>query len=57
MPAEEDFSASPLSSKMRAYMAEIYRLLDRQAGDAEFVSSSQLAELSLGQPARGQPHG
>ena len=50
MPAEEDLSASPLSSKMRAYMAEIYRLLDRQADDAEFVSSSQLAELLLVSP-------
>ena len=34
-----------LSRKMRAYMAEIYRLVDRQPADVDIVSSSQLAEL------------
>ena len=34
-----------LSSKMRAYLAEIYRLLDRQPQPVEYVSTSQLAEM------------
>ena len=34
-----------LSSKMRAYLAEIYRLIDRQLEPAEYVSTSQLAEI------------
>ena len=41
---------SELSSKMRAYLAEIYRLIDRQPQPAEFVSSSQLADLLLVSP-------
>lgn len=42
--------STELSSKMRAYMAEIYRLIDRQPEGAEYVSSSQLAELLLVSP-------
>lgn len=38
MPAE-------LSNKMRAYMAEIYRLIDRQAETVKYVSTSELADL------------
>jgi len=34
-----------LSTKMRAYLAEIYRLIDRQLEPAEYVSTSQLAEM------------
>lgn len=34
-----------LSSKMRAYLAEIYRLIDRQLEPADYVSTSQLAEM------------
>lgn len=34
-----------LSSKMRAYLAEIYRLIDRQLEPVEYVSTSQLAEM------------
>ncbi len=41
---------SELSNKMRAYLAEIYRLIDRQPEPAEFVSSSQLADLLLVSP-------
>ena len=37
--------APELSRKMRTYMAEIYRLLDRQPADVVFVSSSQLADI------------
>ena len=37
--------SSELSSKMRAYMAEIYRLVDRQPQEAKYVSTSQLADL------------
>ena len=36
---------SEISSKMRAYLAEIYRLIDRQHEPAEYVSTSQLAEM------------
>jgi DtxR family Mn-dependent transcriptional regulator len=44
--------SSELSSKMRAYMAEIYRLLDRQPNAAENVTSSQLADwLFVSPPA------
>lgn len=44
--------SSELSSKMRAYMAEIYRLIDRQPDDIAHVTSSQLAGLLLvSQPA------
>lgn len=39
-----------LSGKMRAYMAEIYRLVDRQPVSAEYVSTSQLADLLLISP-------
>lgn len=43
---------SELSSKMRAYLAEIYRLIDRQLEPAEYVSTSQLAEtLDVSPPA------
>ena len=34
-----------LSNKMRAYLAEIYRLIDRQLEPVDFVSTSQLAEM------------
>ena len=44
--------ASELSSKMRAYMAEIYRLVDRQLNPSENVTSSQLADwLFVSPPA------
>lgn len=44
--------SSELSSKMRAYMAEIYRLVDRQPIKSEHVSSSQLADwLFVSPPA------
>lgn len=39
-----------LSSKMRSYMAEIYRLVDRQPESAEFTSMSQLADLLFVSP-------
>ena len=41
---------SELSSKMRANLAEIYRFIDRQPERADYVSSSQLAELLLVSP-------
>ena len=34
-----------LSNKMRAYLAEIYRLIDRQLERVDYVSTSQLAEM------------
>ena len=34
-----------ISSKMRAYLAEIYRLIDRQLKPVDYVSTSQLAEM------------
>ncbi|MCY4020964.1 MAG: metal-dependent transcriptional regulator [Chloroflexi bacterium] len=34
-----------LSNKMRSYMAEIYRLVDRQPESATYTSTSQLADL------------
>ena len=37
--------SSELSNKMRAYMAEIYRLIDRQADPSTYVSTSELADL------------
>ncbi|MDE2749324.1 MAG: metal-dependent transcriptional regulator [Chloroflexota bacterium] len=41
-----------LSSKMRAYMAEIYRLIDRQPDAAKNVTSSKLADwLFVSPPA------
>ena len=44
--------SSELSSKMRAYMAEIYRLLDRQLDASKNVTSSQLADwLFVSPPA------
>ncbi len=44
--------SSELSSKMRAYMAEIYRLLDRQPSASDSVTSSQLADwLFVSPPA------
>ena len=42
--------SSELSSKMRAYMAEIYRLVDRQPEPADYVSTSELADLLLVSP-------
>lgn len=42
--------SNELSSKMRAYMAEIYRLLDRQPNAAENVTSSQLADWLIVSP-------
>ncbi len=42
--------SSELSSKMRAYMAEIYRLVDRQPDGADFITSSQLADLLFVSP-------
>ena len=44
--------SSELSSKMRAYMAEIYRLVDRQPNKSKNVTSSQLADgLFVSPPA------
>ncbi|MCY4064674.1 MAG: metal-dependent transcriptional regulator [Chloroflexi bacterium] len=44
--------SSDLSSKMRAYMAEIYRLVDRQPQESDNVTSSQLADwLFVSPPA------
>ena len=44
--------SSELSSKMRAYMAEIYRLVDRQPNQSDNVTSSQLADwLFVSPPA------
>jgi len=41
-----------ISSKMRAYLAEIYRLIDRQLEPVEYISTSQLAEtLDVSPPA------
>ena len=37
--------STELSNKMRAYMAEIYRLVDRQSEPMTYVSTSELAEL------------
>ena len=42
--------SSELSNKMRAYMAEIYRLIDRQADTVDNVTSSQLADLLFVSP-------
>lgn len=42
--------AAELSGKMRAYLAEIYRLLERQPAEATYVSSSQLADQLLISP-------
>jgi len=39
-----------LSNKMRAYMAEIYRLIDRQPEPVEYVSTSALADLLMVSP-------
>ncbi len=41
---------SELSNKMRANLAEIYRFIDRQPQRADYVSSSQLAELLVVSP-------
>lgn len=44
--------ATELSSKMRAYLAEIVRLLERQPQPTEHISSSQLSEaLEISPPA------
>lgn len=37
--------STELSNKMRAYMAEIYRLIDRQPEPMTYVSTSELADL------------
>ena len=42
--------SSELSSKMRAYLAEIYRLADRQAEAGDYVSTAQLADLLFVSP-------
>ncbi len=42
--------ATELSSKMRANLAEIYRLIDRQPERAEYVSNSRLGDLLLVSP-------
>ena len=42
--------SSELSGKMRAYMAEIYRLVDRQPEPMEYVSASELADLLFVSP-------
>ena len=42
--------ASQLSKKMRAYMADIYRLIERQPDQVQPVTSSQLAEQLLISP-------
>lgn len=42
--------SSELSGKMRAYMAEIYRLIDRQPEPMEYVSASELADLLFVSP-------
>lgn len=39
-----------LSNKMRAYMAEIYRLIDRQSEQVDYVSTSELADLLMVSP-------
>ena len=41
---------SELSSKMRANLADIYRFIDRQSEPADYVSTSQLAELLIVSP-------
>ncbi len=41
---------SQLSKKMRANLAEIYRLIDRQPRQEDYVSTSQLADLLLISP-------
>lgn len=41
-----------LSTKMRSYMAEIYRLIDRQPIDVKYVGTSELADmLNVSPPA------
>lgn len=42
--------SSELSGKMRAYMAEIYRLVDRQPEPMAYVSASELADLLFVSP-------
>ena len=42
--------SSPLSSKMRAYLAEVYRLIDRQTQPVDYVTSSQLSDLLFVSP-------
>lgn len=43
-------SGAELSGKMRAYLAEIYRLADRQVERGDYVSTAQLADLLLVSP-------
>ena len=43
-------SSAELSSKMRSYLAEIYRLADRQVETEDYVSTAQLADLLLVSP-------
>ncbi len=50
MPATDQRKTSELSQKMRAYLAEIYRLIDRQPQREEYVSTSQLADLLFVSP-------
>lgn len=42
--------SNELSNKMRAYMAEIYRLIDRQPDTVQYVSTSELADLLFVSP-------
>jgi len=42
--------STELSNKMQAYMAEIYRLIDRQPENVEYVSTSELADLLMVSP-------
>ena len=42
--------STELSSKMRAYLAEIYRLIDRQPEAVDYVSTSALADLLFVSP-------
>lgn len=43
-------ASDDLSDKMRSYMAEIYRLVDRQPESAAYTSTSQLADLLFVSP-------
>lgn len=43
-------TTTDLSPKMRSYLAEIYRLIDRQAETSDYVSTSALADLLFVSP-------
>lgn len=43
-------TSDDLSDKMRSYMAEIYRLVDRQPENVAYTSTSQLADLLFVSP-------